>query len=212
MSTGHRAAHRIASALRPRFSIRARLLVLAVLAVAPLMFDRIRLLEADRLEHIAAAYDQAMSVARQGVEAQQEIVVAARAVLQVVSHAHMTAVKSGDTCIALFSNITLEVPWLKGLSAVGLDGRIKCSTFPNAIGLDLSDRPYFRHAVASGNFGLSDYLVGRLQRAPTIVAILPTRGADGKVAGVFTAAIDLHWIGRLTNAIKEHPGSMAFVI
>ena len=202
----------MAGTTRSTFSIRARLLVLALVAVAPLMFDRIRLLEADRAERVNDAYDQAMSLVRQGVEAQREIVVAARAVLQVVARAHGATVKSGDTCNQLFSDIDLDVPWLKGLSAVDPDGRIVCSTFPNAIGLNLSDRDYFQQAIRTGGFVLSDYLVGRLQHGPTIVAVLPTRGADQAVNGLITGAIDLHWIGRLSNAVKEHPGSMAIVI
>ena len=212
MSRGRRVAKRIRNALRPTLSIRARLLVLAVLAVAPLMFDRIRLLEANRTEHIVDAYNQAMVLARQRVEAQQEIIVAARAVLQVVARAHAATVKSGETCNRLFSEIAFEVPWLNSLSVIGLDGRIVCSTFPNAAGLNLSDRDYFQQAVRTGNFVLSDYLVGRLRNGPTVVAALPTRDPDQAVTGVINAAIDLHWIGRLTSVVKEHPGAMAIVV
>src|ERR1700680_4318203 len=212
MLRGRRAAERTGKTGRPTFSIRARLLILAILAVTPLMFDRIRLLEADRTEHITGAYNQAMGLARQGVEAQQEIIVAARAVLQVVAQAHAATVKSGETCNRLFSEIALDVPWLKGLSVVGLDGRIVCSTFPNAVGLNLSDGDYFQQAVRTGNFVLSDYLVGRLRNGPTVVAALPTRDPDQAVTGVINSAIDLHWIGRLTSVVKEHPGAMAIVV
>lgn len=213
---GHCAAPQLAGATKPRaparFSIRARLLMLAVLAVAPLMFDRVRLLEADRAEHIAGGYGQATELTRQGVALQQQIIVAARAVLQVVARAHAATLKSGDTCNQLFSDIGLDVPWLKGVSAVDLDGRVVCSTFPNAVGLSLADRDYFQRAVRTGEFVLSDYLVGRFQQAPTIVAVIPVRGAGNAVTGLITAAIDLHWIGRLSEAVRDHPGSMAIVI
>jgi diguanylate cyclase (GGDEF)-like protein len=211
-----RAAQQLAGALRSharaRFSILARLLMLAVLAVAPAMLDRIRLLEADRLELIAGGYAQATELARQGVALQQQVIVAARAVLQVVARAHTATLKSGDACNQLFSDIGLDVQWLKGLSAVDPDGRIVCSTFPNAIGLNLSDRYYFQRTIRTGEFVLSDYLFGRLQHAPTIVAVMPIRGANRVVTGMITAAIDLQWIGRLSDAVRDHPGSMAIVV
>src|SRR5262245_16820414 len=90
MPSDHRSSRRVTGASQPTLSIRARLMVLAILAVAPLLGDRIRLLEADRAERVAAAHVEAVGLARRGVEAQQEIVIAARAVLQVVSRAHAT--------------------------------------------------------------------------------------------------------------------------
>jgi len=196
----------------PPFGIRARLLLLALLAVAPLMFDRVRLLEADRTERIAAAYDQAMGLARQAAEAQREVVIAARAVLQMVSRTWAAAARSGETCDQVFPDIIQNVPWLKGLTVVGLDGRIGCSTFPIAAGLDLSDREYFQAAIRTGDFVLSDYLLGRMQNGPTIVAAVPARGAGQAINGVISAAIDLKWIDRLSGGIKDHPHAMAVLI
>lgn len=212
MSRGSRSALHLSHSLSPPFSIRARLLLLAVLAVAPLMLDRVRLLEADRTERIAAAYDRAMGLARQSAEAQREVVIAARAVLQVVSRTWAAAAKSGETCEQVFPDIIQNVPWLKGLTVVGLNGRIGCSTFPNAAGLDLSDRDYFQVAVRTGEFVLSDYLLGRVQNGPTIVAAVPTRGADGTINGTINASIDLRWLDRLSGGIKEHPRAMAVLV
>jgi hypothetical protein len=209
---GRRSTFRIPFQLNPTLSIRTRLLLLAVLAVAPLMFDRVRLLEADRIERVATAYDQAMGLARQAAEAQREVVIAARAVLQVVSRTWTAAANSGETCNRQFADIMQNVPWLKGLTAVGLDGRVVCSTFPNSAGLDLSDRSYFRDAIDSGEFVLSDYLLGRMQNGPTIVAVMPTRRPDQTINGVINAAIDLRWIDRLNGALKEHPRAMAVLI
>jgi diguanylate cyclase (GGDEF)-like protein len=202
------------------FSIRARLVLLAVLAVAPLMVDRIRLLEAERSQRLAAGYDQAMGLARRAADAQREQVIAARTVLQIVSRtwSHTwsqtwaIAAPSGETCHQLFSDMTLNVPWLKGVTVVGVDGRIVCSTLPNAAGLNLSDRGYFQEALRTGQFVLSNYLVGRLQKGPTIVAAMPTRGPDQAISGVINAAIDLQWIGRLNGTLKGHPHAIAVLV
>jgi len=51
-------------------SIRARLMILAVIAIVPLLFDRVREIESDRAERIEAASKQALNLVRQGMAAQ----------------------------------------------------------------------------------------------------------------------------------------------
>jgi len=54
-------------------SIRARLMVLALVAMAPLMFERVRALEAARAERTDRANAEVIDLARRGADAQQEI-------------------------------------------------------------------------------------------------------------------------------------------
>ncbi len=74
--------------VRPALSIRARLMVLAAIVLVPLMLDRIRGIEIDRAERINAANQQALALVHQGVDAQREIVISARAFLQAAARAH----------------------------------------------------------------------------------------------------------------------------
>ncbi len=46
-------SHSTAPSRRPTLSIRARLVILALLAVVPLMLDRVRLLEQERIDDAA---------------------------------------------------------------------------------------------------------------------------------------------------------------
>jgi hypothetical protein len=104
-------------------SIRARLLLLALIAVVPLMIDRARSIETDRAERIAALSEEALALTRQGIEAQQEIVVAARSVGQVVARAHATLGTSQENCGRFLAGATSDAPWITGLSIVGANGR-----------------------------------------------------------------------------------------
>jgi diguanylate cyclase (GGDEF)-like protein len=210
MSQEERSSGRAPARVKPALSIRARVLVLVALAIAPLLFDRIRLLHTERADRIAAASEEAISLAHRGIEAQQEIVLAARSVLQVIARGY--AVGSPQSCDRFIAQVGADVPWMKSLLIIGLDGRISCSNFPNTVGLDLSDRAYFQQALRTGDFVLSDYLFGRLQQAPTIVAALPLRGPDATVAGVIATGIDLEWIGRLGDAVTGRKGMSALLI
>src|SRR5882757_6791665 len=85
-------------ASRPKrtFSVRVRLMILAVIAVAPLLLERIYNEKLDRTERIEDAYKQASDVARQGAAQQNQVIASARAVLQVVATARATINLSDD--------------------------------------------------------------------------------------------------------------------
>jgi len=65
----------------------ARLMALAVIALVPLILDRVRDIETDRTERVEAASKQALNLAKQGMAAQNEVFVAVRAFMQVASNA-----------------------------------------------------------------------------------------------------------------------------
>jgi len=196
---------------RRSFSIRARLIVLALVAIVPLIVERVRLLEADRVERIDAAYQAALDLARQGVERQGEIAVEARALLQVVARAGAAALSSGD-CAHFLTGVAADVPWIKGLSVVAPHGRIACSTFAGSVGLDVSDRDYIQQTLRTRKFMMSDYVISRLSGEPTIVAALPVQRPDGAVDGIIVAGIDLQWVGRLAAAVAQKPGAMVLLV
>src|ERR1700693_278972 len=98
---------------KPALSIRARVLVLVAVAIAPLLFDRIRLLHTERADRIAAASQEAISLARRGIEAQQQIVLAARSVLQVIARGYGAG--SAASCDRLIAQGGADGAWMKSL-------------------------------------------------------------------------------------------------
>jgi hypothetical protein len=72
------------TAAKPRVSVRARIMILALLLIAPPMIDRVRLLENTRTERSARAAEEVMDLAQRGAEAQAEIINATRALLRLV--------------------------------------------------------------------------------------------------------------------------------
>ncbi len=100
---------------RSRFalSIRARLMILAVIAIVPLLLERIRDIESDRAERIEAASKQALNLARQGMAAQNEAIVSVRAFLQVAASAHGLMTTRGERCDSFLSSAVRQISWLK---------------------------------------------------------------------------------------------------
>ena len=191
-------------------SIRVRLLLLALIVVGPLMLDRARSIETDRAERIAALSQEALALARQGLEAQQVVVVATKSVVQVVARAHATLGLSQENCDRFLAGATSDTPWIIGLSIVGANGRVTCSTVANSIGFDLSDRPYFQEAVRTKTFVLGD-LANSRSRGVRLVAAMPALEEDGRIASVIAASIDLHWIERIGADVARRPGALMMV-
>jgi diguanylate cyclase (GGDEF)-like protein len=196
----------------PFLSIRGRLVVLALLIVVPLMVDRVRLLEASRSERIASTASEVLELTRRGAEGQREIVTTVRAMLQVTARAYVAIMARGDTCTLYIRDLVGDMPWIKGMSIIGPDGRIKCSTLSSAVGLDMSDRPHYEEAIRSNDFVVSDYLVGRSNQAPSIVVAYPAQAIDPSINAVIVASVDLQWVNNLVTTLARRPGATVMLV
>jgi diguanylate cyclase (GGDEF)-like protein len=201
-----------ASNAKPTLSIRARLVILVLLAVVPLMFDRVRLLEASRAERIDDVATEALDLARRGADGQSEIITTIRALLQVTARTYVATLANGPACNIYLADLAGSMPWINGMSMIGPEGRIQCSTMQSAVGVDLSDRPHFRTAMETGEFTVSNYLVGRINRRPAVVAIYPTQRIDQNVRAAVIASVDLQWVSALISSLERRPGSSVKLI
>lgn len=166
-------------------------MILAVIAIVPLLAERIYNEELDRNERIETAYKRASDLARQGAAAQNEVITSARALLQVVASARATFNPIDSECNRFLERIARPAPLIRTLSVANAQGRIICSSAPEPISLDISDRPHFYKAVDSGDFVLSDYYVGTRIKAPLITLALAQRGEENGTAAVVLGLLDL---------------------
>jgi hypothetical protein len=197
---------------KPRLRIRVRLVLVAVLAVVPLMLDRVRILESTRSERLDTAYAEAADIAKRSAAAQLEAINTTRAWLQVAARSYAALVRAGQPCAAFINDLATDVPWIKVVSVVGANNRIICSTRPEGVGLDVSDRPYIQSTRRSGGFVLTDYIVTRSNTLPRMIAAYPTLGKDESMNAVIIAPFDLEWVGRLAAMTKQRPGASVFLV
>ncbi len=197
---------------KPILSIRARLIVVALLAIAPLMLERMRGLERARAEHAELARAQVIDLAHGGAEAQREIINSMRALLQVVARVYTRMPVDQAGCTETLTDLTSNIPWLRGLNVAGTDGRITCATDRRGIGLNVADRPYFQNALHSRDFALSDYLISRVHQTPGLIATFPVVEDGGSLKGVVLASINLQWIGDLAATAAQRSGASVVLV
>jgi diguanylate cyclase (GGDEF)-like protein len=188
-------------------SIRARLIVLALLAIAPLMVQRVRGLETARADLTARANVDVVNLARHAAESQREIIYAVRALLQVVARVYAETPVNPADCSRYLSDLTGNIPWFRAVSATGPNGQIKCSTEPLAVGINVADRPHYLNALNSRDFALSDYMINRTHQMASLIASYPAIKDDDSVGGVVLASINLQWLSDLFATAAQRPGT-----
>jgi diguanylate cyclase (GGDEF)-like protein len=115
-------------------------------------------------------------------------------------------------CNKYLTALTGNVASIRALSIAGTDGKITCSTEPNAVGLNMSDRDHFQNALHSRDFALSDYMVNRSRQLPSLIATYPSVKEDGSVDAVVLAVINLQWISELVTTAAQHSGATVLML
>ncbi|MES2750646.1 MAG: diguanylate cyclase [Pseudomonadota bacterium] len=200
------------SKLKALLGIRARLVLLALILVVPLMLDRVRLLENTRAEQAAQAANELSELAQHTADAQREIISTVQAVLKSSAYIYAAASQEGRGCAIMRASLRVDLPWIRSLSILGGDGKIQCSTTPSIVGLDLSDRDYFKHAREFHEFVVSDYIFSRAANLPSIIAAYPVSAVGGGQEAVVIAAVDLKWMSQLMSNRGERPGISVFLV
>jgi diguanylate cyclase (GGDEF)-like protein len=198
--------------LKALLGIRARLALLALILVGPLMLDRVRSLEDTRGKQIAAASQEFANLAQHSANAQREVISSVEAMLKSAAYIRASAGGVGKSCLILRASLTVDLPWIGSMSIVGRDGRVQCSTLNGLVGVDLSDRPYFKKMRETRGFVLSDYLFGRASHKPTIVAAYPVAAIDSDEDAFIIATVNLDWMSLNMGNLGGRPGVSAVLV
>jgi diguanylate cyclase (GGDEF)-like protein len=194
------------------FGIRARLVLLALILVAPLMFERVRSLEEARNKQIALAYSEFSRIAQHSADSQREAISSVETVLK--SAAHIQALKpvADPGCDALSASLPVKLPWIRNLTIVGGDSRIKCATLDTLVGIDISDRTYLKRARQAHDLIFSDFLLSKYDSEPIVMAAYPVAAINPESDLVIVAGVNLDWMSKIMNDLSGRRGIMAFLV
>jgi diguanylate cyclase (GGDEF)-like protein len=198
--------------LKGLLGIRARLVLLALILVGPLMLDRVRSLESMRARQVALTASEFSQLTEHSAEAQREVIASVQAVLKSAAYIYTSASKAGRGCTILRASLQVDLPWIRSLSVIGVDGKIQCSTSPSYVGLDLGDRDYFRGALETHGFVVSDYIFSRASNKPAVVAAYPVSADDTGDEAVMIAAINLDWMSQVMSNLGGRTGVSAALV
>jgi diguanylate cyclase (GGDEF)-like protein len=192
--------------------IRARLVLLALILVAPLMLERTRSLEDARNKQIARAYAEFSRVAQQSANGQRDVISSVETVLKSTAQIRASRQADGLNCDILHASLPVNLPWIRNLMIVGKDGRIQCATLDTLVGLDLSDRAYFKRAKQARDLVFSDFLLSKSDSQPILIAAFPVSAIDSTSDSVIVAGVNLEWMSKIMSDLGDRPGILAVLV
>ncbi|HEX8234515.1 MAG TPA: SpoIIE family protein phosphatase [Abditibacteriaceae bacterium] len=192
-------------------SLRFRLLLLVLLAILPAL----GLILYNGLEQQRAASAQvkedALRLVRIAATNAEQSVKETRQLLFTLAALDGVRQRDAKACNALFANLQKQYPVYANLGAIDLQGDVFASARPTKGRVNLSDRSYFRRAVATRAFAVGEYQIGRITGKAAINVAHPVFNDQGKVQAVVYAALDLSWLNQLLARAQLPPGSVLTV-
>src|SRR4051794_17209990 len=197
--------------LKKVLGIRARLALLAVILVAPLMLERARSLEDARVRQIAQASEEFANLTQHSADTQREVISSVETMLKSAAYIRASG-GIGRSCEILRASLPTNLPWIRSIMFASKDGLVQCSTLNMQVGLDLSDREYFRKAQETGDFVFSDYLFGKTNSRPMMMAAYPVAAINPEEDAVVVAGINIDWLSKIMTNLGGRPGISSLLV
>ena len=199
--------------MKLRLSLRARLVILVIVAVVPLF--------ALSLYKALRAADAALGLATSNLQFagslaasnQDRIAESARQLLTAIASEPSVQEGRQSNCQDFVERLRGRFPAYTNFGLIGADGTIRCHS-AGSIGAPVlvGDRDYFREAVARREFVVGTYLVGRLSGQGVLTFALPLSEAGGASGGVVFAALKPEEFSRTVDPAQLPVGARLTIL
>src|ERR1700745_1030805 len=113
--------------LKALLGIRARLALLALILVVPLMLERVRSLEDTRAKQVAAASEEFANLTQHSAETQREVVSSVETMMKSAAYIRASG-GVGRSCEILRASLPSNLPWIRSIMIASKEGLVQCST------------------------------------------------------------------------------------
>ncbi len=181
-------------------SLRARLLLLVLLAVLPVLGLILYTDLEQRKLAATQAQEDALRFARLAAADQAQLIQGMHQLLAAL--AQLPAVRDGDpdTCTTLFTNLLKQYPVYANLGAARPNGEVFCSVAPFTQPLSVAGSAWFQRVVQRHEFTIGEYQRSLVTGKFTLVLGYPVLDTVDKVQAVVAASLDL---GRLNQLAAQ---------
>ncbi|ALP51852.1 hypothetical protein Tel_01135 [Candidatus Tenderia electrophaga] len=189
-------------------SLRLRLLLLVFFAILPAVGLIVWTVYEEREDHMLEAERQGARVAeRVAAEYGQIVDFTHETLLRLTREPIIHPLSDPQACGRRLADVRALNPAFGLIGVINRDGHTVCAAEPRAVGVDLSDRGYFREAMEGRRFVTSGFLVGRTTGMNIMVLAEPVLEADGSASAVIFMSLDMDWIGHQMEKMVLPPDS-----
>jgi serine phosphatase RsbU (regulator of sigma subunit) len=189
-------------------SLRQRLLALVALVLLPWLALVLYTQAEERRAAIADVHRDEMRLLAIVTSNQAAEIEATRQLLAAMTR--MPQLRSGD-CGGFLAEMRTTAPMYLNFGVVEPDGEVSCSGVPLQFRVNVADRMYFRRAVATREFAVGEYQIGRITFQPSINYAQPVLDAQGQVLAILYAAQSLNWLTVSLTKV-EFPGGAVLTV
>ena len=190
--------------------MRARLVVLVLCGILPMIALMSSGAALERRQTITAAHERILELARIGAEQQNDIIQEAQNLLHVLARVPSISDASSVQCHDLLQGVADDHPRIDVITVTDAEGQAICNSQEEQPNYNISDRGYFKELSGSDPplFALSELLLSKRSGRPTLIAAVPltNSGSGASIHGVIVASLNLDWFARLAHRL---PGSEA---
>jgi diguanylate cyclase (GGDEF)-like protein len=187
-----------------QLGVRARAMLLVVIALVPLVLLAQRGFEEYRQQRLENLNRQAEQLARVAAERHASAIARARKVLEATVEWRDELL--GPACQRRLAWL-VQAAAIDSLSVAGTDGTVRCSTLDGVAGLNIADREYFQEVLRTREFALSGVLRSKTNKHDIVVAAYPVTLPDGTLQAVVAASIRMN---RVAKAIADAGAPQTF--
>ena len=193
-----------------KWSIRAKLVLVIVLATVPLVALLVHTYQQQGAAAEEDALDNLQRSAQVLADEEQNLIDASRELLVVLTQMPSIWRAPAEQCGALLARLQKEYRRYANFGVLEPNGDLYCSAIPTSGRVNFSDRAFFRHALETRSFSVGDYEIGTLAHMPVLAVAMPMVDANSRVERVLFTAISLDWFNREEFNVRKHllPGAI----
>ena len=182
--------------------LRFRLLLLLVLASIPPVVLTLHMARQDRQHQTAALRQRSQDLVKLAARKEDEMIAGTRQLLRAVAESSQVQSARWGDCTKLLRTLFADYPRYANLGVIKANGEVPASAMPLPDSVNLADRSFFQRSLATRDFSLGDYQVGRITGKPSFNLAYPVFDPSGQVQAVVFAALDLDWVNRSDYALQ----------
>jgi PAS domain S-box-containing protein len=117
------------------------------------------------------------------------------------------ALKGHDraACRRYLRDLAARYSWYTIFGVANREGDVECDSADKPTDLNIADRPYFRRALATGEFTVGEFQIGRMSGMPSFSLAYPVIGEHQEVLAVVFASVRMREFERLLTATGLPP-------
>jgi PAS domain S-box-containing protein len=188
-------------------SLRARIILLGLILVVPLVIVSVFRSESDADREFAAARDRAKLLVERANGDYSDLLIKAQTVIDVAAKSPAVLGDDPEACGRYLTSVRADYSWAYTLFVTDAEGNRVCTTSTESKGAQsVAQRDWFKRLVATRKPVVSDYLVGMVTHRAQITAAQPILDAQGNLLRVVGMGIDLKAFNEPLVAEAADPG------